>query len=81
MGLSWALQPRLSKDAEFEQEVKNNPEQNVWWAFEKKFNGELQGLLEEHSDFYKKLNNNPEIKAAMMKEMFKTAYSKMQTAI
>ncbi len=71
------LLSRLKKDEEFEYEVKNNPEQNVWWAFEKKFNNELQSLLEEHFDFYKKLNNNPEIKTAMMRQMFNVLYMQM----
>jgi len=51
-----SLLSRLKKDETFEYEVKNNPEQNVWWAFEKKFNAELQGLLEEHFEFYKNSN-------------------------
>lgn len=71
------LLSRLSQDEEFEEEVKNNPEENVFWAFERKFNSELQDMLEEHFDFYKKLNNDPEIKAAMMQQMFKTLYVQM----
>ena len=70
---------RVSEDKDFEAEVKNNPKENVWWAFEKKFNTELQDLIEEHFDFYKKLNNDQEIKAALMKQMFNNLYDQMLT--
>lgn len=72
------LLTRLTKDKEFEIEVRNNPKQNVRWAFERKFGEELQGLIEEQFDFYKKLNNNPEIKDAMMAQMFNAVYDKMK---
>ena len=72
------LLARLSMDAEFEEEVKKNPKDNVYWAFERKFNIELQAMLEENFDFYKKLNNDNEIKIAIMKEMFLTLYEKMK---
>jgi len=73
----YSLLSRLSKDEEFEEEVMNNPEENVFLAFERKFNTELQGMLEEHFDFYKKLNNDPEIRTAMMQQMFKVLYVQM----
>jgi type I restriction enzyme, R subunit len=75
-----SLLTRLIKDEEFEKEIKVNPEQNVWWSFEKKFNAKLQDMLEEHFDFYKKLNNNPDIKLEMMKNMFKTVYNQIKRA-
>lgn len=74
------LLSRLSRDEEFELEVRNNPEQSVWWAFEKKFNAQLQDMLEENFEFYKKLNNNPEVKEAMMRLMFESLYKKMARA-
>lgn len=74
-----SLLTRLTKDKEFELEVQNNPKQNVQWAFERKFTEELQGLIDEHFDFYKKLNNNPEIKNAMMAQMFNAVYEKMKS--
>ncbi len=71
------LLSRVSQDKEFEAEVKHNPKENVWWAFERKFNAELQNLVEEHFEFYKKLNNDQEIKDALMKQMFNSLYSQM----
>ena len=73
------LLTRLQNDEEFEFEVKNNPEQNVWWAFKDKFNNEVQQLVDEHFDFYKKLNNNADVKDAMMFQMFKTLYNQMSS--
>ncbi len=72
---------RVSQDKDFEAEVKNNPKENVWWAFERKFNTELQDLIEEHFDFYKKVNNDQEIKDALMKKMFNNLYDQMLTNI
>lgn len=71
------LLARLRNDKDFAYEVKNNPEENVWYAFERKFNYELQELIEEHFGFYKKLNNDADIKNEMMKHMFKSLYSQM----
>jgi hypothetical protein len=42
-----------------------------------KLNEELQDLTEEHFDCCKKLNNNPEIKEAMMGQIFKILYNQM----
>jgi len=69
---------RLSEDEEFEQEVKNNPQENVLHVFEKRFNGLLQDTLETQFDFYKKLNNNTEAKDGLMKQMFGVLYEKLK---
>jgi len=71
------LMSRVSLDEEFGAEVKTNPKENVWWAFQRKFNGELQNLIEEHFDFYKKINNDQGIKDALMRQMFNTLYEQM----
>jgi len=76
-----SLLSRLIRDEEFEQEVKVNPEQTVWWSFEKKFNAKLQDMIEENFGFYKKLNNNPEIKDEMMKQMFKALYNQIMRKV
>lgn len=68
------LLSRLKKDKEMEEEVKNNPKENVWYAFERKFNKELQSLLEENLDFYKKLNTDKIIKDEIMELMFVSLY-------
>lgn len=75
-----ALLSRLKKDKDIEEEVKNNPKENVWYAFEKKFNEELQSILEENFDFYKKLNNDKSIKDEMMKQMFVSLYESIRKA-
>ncbi|NUO10408.1 MAG: type I restriction endonuclease subunit R [Candidatus Brocadia sp.] len=59
------LMSRVSQDEEFGAEVKTNPKENVWWAFQRKFNGELQNLIEEHFDFYKKVKNPPAKQVAL----------------
>ncbi|OGS08242.1 MAG: hypothetical protein A2270_10450 [Elusimicrobia bacterium RIFOXYA12_FULL_51_18] len=69
---------RLSGDAEFEEEVANNPEGSVLHVFEKRFNGLLQEMIETQFDFYKKLNNNSEAKEDLMKRMFKVLYEKLK---
>ena len=66
----------MSKD--IEAEVKSNPKENVWYAFERKFNEELQSILEENFEFYKKLNNDKSIKDEMMKQMFVSLYESMK---
>lgn len=71
------LLSRVSQDEAFGAEVKTNPKENVWWAFQRKFNGELQNLIEEHFDFYKKINNDQGIKEALMRQMFNTLYEQM----
>ena len=73
-----ALLTRLKKDKDIEDEVKNNPKENVWYAFEKKFNEELQSMIEENFDFYRKLNNDKKIKEEMMKQMFISLYESMR---
>jgi len=72
------LLSRLKKDKDIEEEVKNNPKENVWYAFERKFNQELQYFLEENFDFYKKLNNDKSIKDEMMEQMFDSLYENMR---
>jgi len=74
------LLSRLKKDEDMKEEVKNNPKENVWYAFERKFNEELQSILEENFDFYKKLNNDKSIKDEMMKQMFVALYESMRKA-
>jgi type I restriction enzyme R subunit len=71
------LMSRVSLDEEFGAEVKTNPKENVWWAFQRKFNGELQNLIEEHFDFYKKINNDQATKEALMRQMFNALYEQM----
>ncbi len=71
---------RLKSDRYIEEIVKNNPKENVWYAFEKKFNEELQKLLEDNFNFYKKLNHNSDIKEEMMKKMFNSLYENMRKA-
>jgi len=73
-----ALLSRLKNDEEIKIEVQNNPKESVWYSFERKFNDELQSILEENFDFYKKLNNNPDIKKEMMTQMFLSLYAKMK---
>lgn len=69
--LAGELLSRLKADTELKEAVMNdNPKENLWYAFERKFNSELQDMLEENFDFYKKLNNDSAIKSEMMKLMF-----------
>lgn len=75
-----SLLSRLRKDKDFEEAVNNNPKENVWYAFERKFNEELQAIIEENFDFYKKLNNDKSIKEEMMKKMFISLYESMKKA-
>ena len=74
------LLSRLKQDRDMKDEVKNNPRENVWYAFERKFNEQLQSILEENFDFYKKLNNDANIKEEMMKQMFISLYESMKNA-
>jgi len=73
------LLSRLKRDEEMKEEVKNNPKENVWYAFEKKFNQELQAIVDENFDFYKKINNDKNIKDEMMKQMFISLYQNMRS--
>jgi hypothetical protein len=61
------------------EEVKNTPKENVWYAFEKKFNQQLQAIVDENFDFYKKINNDKNIKDEMMKQMFISLYQNMRS--
>lgn len=72
------LLSRVGKDAEFEAEVKTNPKENVFWAFQKKFDRELQEMIEQHFDFYKKVNDNKQIKDYLLIHMFETLYDRMR---
>ncbi len=72
------LLSRIINEKEMKEEVKNNPKENVWYAFEKKFNEELQKILEENFDFYKKLNDDREIKNEIMQQMFDMIYASMK---
>ncbi|HQH99435.1 MAG TPA: type I restriction endonuclease [Spirochaetota bacterium] len=67
----------VGQDQDFEAQVKNNPKENVWWAFQTKFNKELQNMIDKHFEFYKKINDNEDIKKDFMKQMFDALYNKM----
>lgn len=71
---------RLKIDREIKEIVRNNPKENVWYAFERKFNEELQKIIDANFDFYKKLNNNSDIKQEIMKKMFNSLYENMKKA-
>jgi len=73
-----ALLSRLKKDKEIKTEIKANPKENVWYSFERRFNEELQFIIEENFVFYKKLNNDKNIKDEMMKQMFISLYESMK---
>lgn len=73
---------RLKKDKDIVAEVNNvnNSTDAIFESFNKKFNEELQSILEENFDFYKKLNNDKNIKNEMMKQMFTSLYESMKKA-
>jgi type I restriction enzyme R subunit len=76
-----ALLNRLKKDKTIEEEIRINPKESVWYSFERKFNEELQGAIEENFDFYKKLNHDKNVKDEMMKQMFASLYENMRGAV
>ncbi|OHD65883.1 MAG: hypothetical protein A2176_03485 [Spirochaetes bacterium RBG_13_51_14] len=51
-------------------------EENVWYDFQNKFNKELQNMIDKLFEFYKKINDNHEIKIDFMKKMFDALYDK-----
>lgn len=73
-----ALLSRLKQDREIAEGVRSNPKENVWYAFERRFNEELQAIIEEHFDFYKKLNNDKSVKDDIMQQMFASLYQSMK---
>lgn len=77
-----ALLSRLKKDKDIAAEVNNinNSKDAVFESFNKKFNEELQSILEENFEFYKKINNDKSIKDEMMKQMFNSLYENMKKA-
>jgi len=80
--LAGSLLSRLKTDAELKEAVRNdNPKENLWYAFERKFNTELQGMIEENFDFYKRLNNDSGVKAEMMKLMFSSLHESLKREV
>ena len=62
-------------------ENRDNSEDAVRTAFNRKFNEELQKTIEENFDFYKKINDDKDVKEEMITLMFKILFNKMKKAV
>jgi type I restriction enzyme R subunit len=69
---------RLKNNEYMKIQFENNPIENFRYEFEKKFNEELQSMIEENFGFYKKLNGNTIMKEEMINNMFSLLYQSMK---
>jgi len=60
--------------------AKINSRNKVKLTFEHLFNDKLQEIIDEHFDFYKKVNDNQAIKDALVAKMFEVIYEKLAEA-
>ena len=71
------LQIRIESDPSLIISAKINSRNKVKLTFEHLFNDKLQEIIDEHFDFYKKVNDNQAIKDALIAKMFEAIYEKL----
>lgn len=71
------LQIRIESDPSLATSAKINSKNKLKLTFEHLFNDKLQEIIDEHFDFYKKVNDNQAIKEALVAKMFEAIYEKL----
>lgn len=74
------LQIRIESDPSLATSAKINSRNKVKLTFEHLFNDKLQEIIDEHFDFYKKVNDNQATKDALIAKMFEMIYEKLAIA-
>ena len=71
------LQARIASDPSLQASVNVNTKQKVRLTFDHLFENKFQEILGESFDFYKKVNDNKDIKEQLMTLMFEMIYKKI----
>lgn len=71
------LQARMEKNPSLITSAKVNSKEKVKLTFEHLFDEKLQEIIDESFDFYKKVNDNKNIKEALLLGMFEMIYKKL----
>jgi type I restriction enzyme R subunit len=73
------LEERVVSNEALMKSMKVNPKDKVKMTFDNVFEDELQGMVDEDFDFYKKVNDHIEIKESLTTRMFELIYRKLAT--
>lgn len=71
------LQARIEANPSLMTSAKVNSKGKVKLTFEHLFDEKLQELIDEHFDFYKKVNDNKDMKEVLTAKMFEIIYKKL----
>jgi len=71
------LQAKIESNPSLVASAKVNSKQKIRLTFNHLFDEKLQEMIDEHFDFYKKVNDNKLIKEALVARMFEIIYKKI----
>lgn len=74
------LQARIETNPSLITSAKVNSKAKVKLTFEHLFDEKLQEIIDEHFDFYKKVNDNSKVRQALLAGMFEMIYKKLAKA-
>jgi type I restriction enzyme R subunit len=71
------LEQRLEQDKDLAEKIKNNSIDNAKLGFESSFEKHLISIMQEHLDFYQKIDSDYELKNLLKEELFKYLTQKL----
>lgn len=71
------LQERIESNESLIKSAQVNGKDKVKMTFDNVFNDELQDVVDEHFDFYKKVNDDDKIRNLLIEKMFEMVYKKL----
>ncbi|MGB7292126.1 MAG: DEAD/DEAH box helicase family protein [Thermodesulfobacteriota bacterium] len=71
------LQSRIESNPSLKASAKVNSKEKIRLTFDHLFDEKLQEIIDEHFDFYKKVNDNKAIRAALVAKMFEMVYQEL----
>ncbi|MBD3181671.1 DEAD/DEAH box helicase [Candidatus Poribacteria bacterium] len=74
------MQSRMESNPSLKTSAKVNSKQKVKMTFGHLFDDVLDDMYKEHFDFYRRINDGKEVKAALLAMMFEQAYEKLAQA-
>jgi len=74
------LQARIEANPSLVTSAKVNSKAKVKLTFKHLFDEKLQEIIDEHFDFYKKVNDNSKVRQALLAGMFEMIYRKLAKA-
>ena len=74
------LQARIESNPSLVASAKVNSKTKIKLTFDHLFDEKLQEIIDEHFDFYKKVNDDKNIKEALIAKMFEMIYKKLAKA-